>query len=93
MTNLPLTARVPRRAVFGAAVAKNVLPLDLVKGGGAAGPCPTGGSGRGGEFSGGGDDGGVHCEVEVSRGSAAAHHAAQALYLGISDCFQFRSMN
>jgi hypothetical protein len=78
--------------VFGAAVAKNVLPLDLVKGGGAAGPG-TGGSGGCGEFSGGGDDGGVHCEVEVSSGSAAAHHAAQAFYLGISACFQFRSMN
>ncbi|KAI3434419.1 hypothetical protein D9Q98_002497 [Chlorella vulgaris] len=52
------------RAVFGAAVAKNVLPLELMKGGGAAGPCPTGGSGGCGEFSGGGDDGGVHCEVE-----------------------------
>jgi hypothetical protein len=40
--------------VFGAAVAKHVVPLTLVRGGGAAGPV-----------SGGDDDGGVHCEVEV----------------------------
>ena len=48
------------RAVYGAAVAKNVMPLQLVKGCGAA--CPAMGSASSEEE--------VHCEVEV--GAAAA---------------------
>lgn len=45
----PVPCLAPHRAVFGAAVSKNVVPLQLRRGGGAAG----------------GPDDAVHCEVEV----------------------------
>lgn len=47
-----------RRAVFGAAVAKNVVPFELTRGGGAAG--------------GASDD--LHCEVEVSDVALVCHN-------------------
>lgn len=61
-----------RRAVFGAAVSKYVLPLELVKGRGATGPAP-------GEAVDDGDN--VHCEVEVSGLAAAVWWVGQRLAL------------
>lgn len=76
-------------AVFGAAVSKNLLSLELVKGAGAAGAAPGAGAGSSDE---------VHCEVEVRPtcstwccNAACPRDRAAACFLGICAVPSFRT--